>query len=309
MAVNIRQLRADAQQTLSPRLQTARKLVFISQGVMLGVQVLLALLDVLLEVMMDGHGGLSGMPLRSVLSTVTAMVSLAASFLTPFWSAGLLFAFLGIARQQECSTGHLTEGFRRFGPYLRYILLTFLLITGISIGIVYLFSILSAFLPTNPEFSAIIIENQDAFFADPEAVLAQIPRHLLLEAMLSSLLLFFVLFLIIMIPLLYRLRLANFAIMDKPGTGALAAMSYSMRTMKGNCISAFKLDLHFWWYYLIALVISSIPQLQPLLPFNSSVSHLLLYCIYALGALTLNWYFMPLVHTTYAKFYTSLRGE
>ncbi len=309
MAINIRQLHTDARDALSPRLQTAQKLVFISQGVVLGIQVLLCVLDVLLEMMMDGHGGLSGMGLRSILSTVTTMSSLLVSFLTPFWSMGLIFIFLGIARHQEQETGALFEGFHRFGPILRYILLTCLLIAGVSFGIVYLFTILSSFLPTDPEFAAIIIENQDAFFADPEAVIALIPRHLLLKAILPGVLMLLAMLLLVLIPLSYRLRLGDYVLMDKPGTGAFAAMAFSMRTMKGNCFAAFKLDLHFWWYYLAILLLSFLPELSFLLPFSSSVNHLILYFIYALGALTLNWYAMPILQTTYAKFYVALRGE
>ena len=89
MTINIRQLRVDSQNILTPQLSAARRLVFISQGVIFGVNLLLSLLEVLLELMMDSNGGLSGMALRSVLSTVTTLSSLAASFLIPFWSIGL----------------------------------------------------------------------------------------------------------------------------------------------------------------------------------------------------------------------------
>lgn len=316
MAISIRQLRVDAQNTLMPQLNAARRLVLISQGVIFGVNLLLSLLEVLLELMMDSNGGLSGMALRSVLSTVTALSSLAASFLIPFWSIGLTFAFLHIARQQTPETGALLEGFNRFGPFLRYSLLKVLIITGVTFGVCYVFMMLVSFLPTNPELTAIILENQDAFLADPEATLAQFPRHLLLEAMLPGLLILAALLLVVMVPLMYRLQLGDYAIMDKPGTGAFAAISFSMRTMKGNCLKAFKLDLHFWWYGLAtgALVALSqldtiLPALGVALPVSSSISHLICYALYAAGALVFNWHFMPLVQTTYTKFYLTLKGE
>ena len=42
MAISIRQLRLDAQNTLTPQLNAARRLVFISQGVIFGVNLLLS---------------------------------------------------------------------------------------------------------------------------------------------------------------------------------------------------------------------------------------------------------------------------
>ena len=47
MTINIRQLRVDSQNILTPQLNAARKLVFISQGVIFGVNLLLSLLEVM----------------------------------------------------------------------------------------------------------------------------------------------------------------------------------------------------------------------------------------------------------------------
>ena len=316
MTLDPRQLRADSRALLCPQLQNARKLALISQGALLGVNLLLCVLEVLLETVINENGGLSGMGLRSALSTVTTMCSLAISFLSPFWSIGILFVFLGIARRENPDTQSLFEGFRRFGPVLRYRLLTIALIAGLSIGIVYLYSILSTFLPTNPEFAAFIQENQDAFFADPEAVLAQMPQGLLFETVAPGVVILCVLFLSVLIPLSYRLRLGEYALMDKSGTGALAALSYSMRTMKGHCVAAFKLDLNFWWYYLAIFALSAVAQLDMLLPelgialpFTDSISRLIFYAIYSLGALALTYYAIPQTQAAYAKFYVALQGE
>ena len=96
MTLDPRQLRADSRALLCPQLQNARKLALISQGALLGVNLLLCVLEVLLETVINESGGLSGMGLRSALSTVTTMYSLAISFLSPFWSISILFVFLGI---------------------------------------------------------------------------------------------------------------------------------------------------------------------------------------------------------------------
>ena len=316
MAFTISELHTSARNVLSPHLKKAQKLALLSQGIALGVNLLLCVLDVILEATMDQNGGLSGMALRSALTTVTSIFSLAVNFLTPFWNINLVFIFLGFARNQDQSTGALLEGFHRFGPFLRYILLVFLLTSGLSIGIFYVFSILVSILPTNPELSAIILENQEAFFTDPEATIALIPRHLLLEAMLPAIGILFLLFLLIMIPLSYRLRLGEYAIMDKPGTTARAALSFSLRRMRGNCLKAFRLDLHFWWYYLALAGLSALAQLDSLLsaigiafPFSGSASRLICYALYALGMLVLTWYAIPIVQTTYAKFYTEINEE
>ena len=56
-------------------------------------------------------------------------------------------------------------------------------------------------------------------------------------------------------PVAYRLRFAEFALMDMPRQGALRSVIQSWRMTRKNCWSLLKLDLHFWWFYLAQVLI------------------------------------------------------
>ena len=47
----------------------------------------------------------------------------------------------------------------------------------------------------------------------------------------------------------YRIRFADFAVMD--GGRAAASLLESFRITKKKCLQIFKIDLSFWWFYLL----------------------------------------------------------
>ena len=69
------------------------------------------------------------------------------------------------------------------------------------------------------------------------------------------------------IPVLFRLRMVRFVIIDKPGIGAMAALRESRKMMKGNCLKLFKLDVRLWLYYAGSLA-ASILSHRPLMDFS-----------------------------------------
>ena len=111
---------------------------------------------------------------------------------------------------------------------------------------------------------------------------------------------------LVAVPLLFRLRFAPYLLMSKQPR-ALAAMVESVRLTRRNCLRLLKLDLRFWWYYVLQTLAAALcygdlllSLLGVALPWSSTAAFLLFYCL-GLGAqLALFVYARPRVVTTYA---------
>ena len=112
------------------------------------------------------------------------------------------------------------------------------------------------------------------------------------------------------IPFFYRFRLAQFLLLDSKETGAFAAMRASSRLMRGNSMHLFKLDLSFWWFYALDLLVTAICYADMLLamlgialPIDATFAFFATFVIYLAAQLALYWWRKNEVSTTYAYFY------
>ena len=124
---------------------------------------------------------------------------------------------------------------------------------------------------------------------------------------------FGILCLAILIPVSYRLRLADFRIMDEPRCRARVSLRESVRLMHRNCMSLFRLDLSFWWYFLAELLAAFLcygdmvlPLLGISLPMHEDLAFFLFYVLGLAAQVTLLYCVGNRVQTTYALFYTTL---
>jgi hypothetical protein len=61
---------------------------------------------------------------------------------------------------------------------------------------------------------------------------------------------------VLFVPVFYRLRLAEFVVMDMPEKGAVHALRFSAKLMRGNGWKLLKFDLGFWWFYLLEVLVA-----------------------------------------------------
>ena len=289
-----------------------KKMVFLHTLISVGAMVLLTVADYILMNQINNATGLSGIGSRTKLETARIVLQYLGILLLPFWELGFTYAALQMARGQKVSTYDLKEGFRRFWPALRMMLLRLALcfVAGLAAMQVSLTTFM--YTPMSDKLAELMKPFTEEG-ADVQTFFAQVPFSEITAAVLPVLILFFVLFVGIMIPVLYRTRFAEFAIMDKPGTGAFASLLGSNRLMKRNCFQLFRVDLQFWWYYLLqALIVvlcygNTLLQLAGItLPFADEVSFFLFYGLYALCQLVLLTLFRGRVQTTYATIYDDL---
>ncbi len=317
--MDIKHLKSDAQSRLEHVSGDPRMLVLLHTGVIVLLNLLVSGLNMLLDHQIGSTGGLSGLGTRSILESIQSMLSYMTVIFTPFWSAGFLYCIINLARNGNADPRSILEGFRRFPSIilmnLNKLLLTMLAATAVT----YIASYIFLLTPFSSEFSRIttaLYESGSLLTADGIINMQAFSPDELLQAMIPM----FVIFLVLFIPAYafigYTFRLSTYLIMSGDRVGGFVAMIMSMRMMKGHRLEMFKLDLSFWWYYLVEALLAVIVYLDMLLPllgitlpFSPTVMFFVLLILYG-GMQTLFhlWAKIP-VDTTYVLCYESIASQ
>ncbi len=222
----------------------ARRLMMIHSGVSVGLGLLLSVLGYLLDMGIAQTGGLGGIGIRTILETAQSLLQSASLMLLPFWSIGYIRVILHWVRREDAGAATLLSGFRCLGPVLRLMMLQGALYLFLAIAGAYAGASVFFLTPGAQELYAVLSELSDM---DPAALLEN-------EAYLSASMAMMPYMLaggaLLIAPVAYRLRFAEFALMDQPRRGALLALVGSWRMTRKNCWQLLKLDLRFWWFYL-----------------------------------------------------------
>lgn len=306
--MDIPSLKQRAREALSCASYPPRRLALIHSAAAVALSLATTGVSFLLTRQIDTTGGLAGLGSRAVLQTIQLLVLLAGAAVIPFWDLGYLRAALCTARGQQADLRTLPEGFRRFGISLRLMLLRGLLCGLLAMVCMQLSSILYLMSP----FSLSFLEQAQALLTQAEnAVLTEADVLSLLPAMYPLYAIMAVVLAVVLVPILYRLRLADWAVMDD-APGALAALRQSARSMKGKRLQLFKLDLSFWWYYALQLLATAAAYGDRLLGLLGIqlAGDTALWIFYGMGLalqLMIGWCFAPRIQTSYALAYEHLR--
>lgn len=309
---NRRELKAQADRALAHASYDPRKLMLIFMGAFAAVMLAVMALQYFLDLGIADTGGLGGLGTRTVLETVGEVARLAATLAMPFWTAGYYCCVLAMIRGRRFGPATLLEGFRNFGPVLRLYLIRTIYTGILAIACVYLGLQIFMLTPFSGEFTALLepLMGQEQILLDDAMLLA------LEQAMLPGFAVVGLVFLLLGAPLLYNLRLSELALLDDPKAGAMTAIYRSRAMMRGNRLSLFKLDLSFWWFYLLdglALMLCYADVLLPLagieLPFNADLAFFLSYVLYLAAQTALYVFARNKVECTLALGYTQARAD
>ena len=311
MLPDFSQLRKQSAYSLE-RSSDPKRMVLFHTGIILLISLVMTLLDYLLENAIGNTGGLSGMGTRSILSTIRSVLLIAQGVALPFWQIGYTFYALQVAQGKDTEYRTFCEGFRRFGPVLRLTIFTGIIYLAIALFCTYVSSFLFLMSPWGSALMEPLYELSTGENMDAEA-LEQLVNIMSAEAMLPILLIFIPCYLLLCAPFFYRYRMAAFWLLDHPQGGALAAMHNSRKMMQGNRITLFRLDLQFWWFYLLDGIITLIcygdlllEKLGISLPFSENLSYFLFFGIYLVCQLGLYYWRRNEVSVTYGHVYLSL---
>lgn len=290
------------------------RVILIHTGVVLLISLLLAAADHLLNQQIGTTGGLSGMGTRSILSTVQSLLRLAQAVALPFWQIGYTCYTLRVARGQPAGLSDLAEGFRRFGPVLR--------LKALMAGMVFLLTMASAyvssFLFMMTPWAGPMLQEMEKLAAgtmDEQALLEAIAA-MTADVTVPIMLLFGLCFLAGSIFLFFCYRLAELWLMDHPKGGALAALRNSRFLMRGNWKAMLRIDLSFWWFYLLELLVTVLCYGDVVLgamgvemTTDAFGSYFLFFFLYLCVQLALYWWRRNKVAVTYAHAYLTLQPE
>lgn len=301
-------LKQTARSALSAASYPPGRLALFHTGAALLLSLVTTLIGFALTRVVDSTGGLAGLGSRTVLETVRMLLILAGSAAIPFWDLGYLRAALCTARGQNADLRTLPEGFRRFGISLRLMLLRTILCTAVAM---VCFQIATFAFMLSPLSMGFYEQAQQLLESADAAALSQLELEAVLPTLLPLYAFCAVVLLAVLVPILYRLRLADWSVMDE-APGALAALIGSFRAMKGKRLQLLRLDLSFWWYYGLQLLAAGLASADLLLPLlgiraDADTAFWVFYLLSLAAQLVIGWRFDPQVRTAYALAYDNLR--
>lgn len=312
MTLHYADLHREAELRLATLAYSPRRLVLIHTAVSLGASLVVGLLNLLFSQMIAKTGGLSGMGMRSMLQTAQAVLELAVTVLLPFWNIGLTRAALCWARGESAEMPTLLEGFRRFRSVLGVKLLTGAVFLVVCMAVSYLGTMLFMFTP----FAGSLMEAldpimQNAGTLDPEVLLSDEVMAQISSAAVPLMIFLGVLFVAVAIPVWYRVRFADFAVMD--GGRSLPSLLHSFRITKNKALAIFKIDLRFWWFYLLQLLTvilcygdTILAALGVALPMSAELAYVLFYAAGIVCQGILLWFYQAKVSAVYGLAYETL---
>lgn len=293
-----------------------KKLSLIHAGIALGGGFIISLLQLYLNKQIAHTGGLAGLGTRSILETLQMVLQYVVNIGLPFWEIGFLFVALGWMRGERAVFGSLAEGFRRFRSVLRLLLTQTLVYVGSILICCYAGAMIFAYTPMASQAQALFLPMMEAELTMEQmmAAVSEMPMMEVLSVMAPAFILMGVLMAVVGVCLFYRFRMAHFIIKDQPRLSGLMVLFLSSRMTKGHRWKLVRLDLSFWWYYLLlgfsgvamyANIILS--RLGIALPVTEDVAWIFSYGLGCLIQLVLCWRYMGYVQTTYAAAYEQLR--
>ena len=295
----------------------AKRIAAIYAGVTLGLSALVTILGLVLEAMMSGATGLGGMGRRTILSSVQSMLPWVVGLITMCVELGYQAAMLRVARGQYASPQTLRLGFDRFWVLLRCILLEGVILFAIAFGGIYIATMLFMLTPFSGRVMEVlspVLEN--VTLLSPEMVLDEALYDQLMQAMIPAFVMCAIVVAAAAIPVLYRLRMARFVIIDKPGIGALAALGESRKMMKGNCLRLAKLDISLWPYYIGCVFASLLcygdvllPMMGVRFPWSDTVSYYLFFALYLAVQFAVYYFLKNQAEVAYSIAYDSIRPK
>ncbi len=313
VTLHIPSLRSQAKTLLAQTRYDPKKLVLLHTAVSLGATLLMTFINYLFSLQIADTGGLGGLGLRSLLETAQSVLELIVMLALPFWQIGLVYTALRWARSENAEPAHLLQGFRRFGAVFRFRLLYAFIFCALGFSLIYICTTVFMLTPWAEPLMAVFAPIAEA--GTPEQMEALLTPALIDQVtanMIPLLILCGAVFAVVAIPLFYRLRFAEFAVMD--GMRATQSVVNSLRLTHKNSLQILKIDLHFWWFYLLqalTLVVcygdALLSMIGISLPISADAGFFLFYVLGILLQGILVWRYQDVLSTTYCLAYDTCR--
>lgn len=293
----------------SNRLQSGndpKKVVLVYAGIAALSSLVVTVVQDLLDSRISQTGGIQNIGTRSMLTTADTVLTIAQLLLVMCLTLGYTGSMLRIARGQYASPNSLKAGGERIWVLLRTRLLQMLIMTAAAFALCFLVINVCLLTPLSNRVIAVMgTVSAEVLLADDLALIG------FYSAMLPIILIY----LVTLVPLLWYFsctyRMVDYLLIDRPQLGAFGALRESRRMMQGNMKMMLRVDLSFWWYYLLQALVSVLVYLNMVLAlFSIGLPPEVLYwgtvVLYLAADFALRYFFSNKVAVTYALFYDSL---
>lgn len=278
------------------------KLAFYSVAIALAVQLLVDAMGYWVATYQGGEG-LDGMGSVTMIQTVHELLSTVVSVLSPLWTLGFTAAIMAFMDWQDPQDTVLLKGLRRWWEFLKLYLLE---------GIFMFFLMIAVSMPIGFLVSLTPWGREPVNLPDPEIVGEVKYIAAAVDAAAPLLILYALAFLVVGMFFAYRLRFTNYLILNG-WIGVWSAMVTSFQMTKGYVWSMIKLDLSYWWYYLLTGVLMGVYVAVVMLGYNLGYSYntifWLAYAAYALGSLALDVFAKPRIVAANVLIFRSATGK
>lgn len=293
----------------SNRLQSGndpKKVVLVYAGIVALSSLVVTVVQDLLDSQISQTGGIQNIGTRSMLTTADTVLTIAQLLLVMCLTLGYTGSMLRIARGQYASPNSLKAGVERIWVLLRTRLLQMLIMTAAAFALCFLVVNVCLLTPLSNRVIAVMGT------VSAEELLS---NGLALIALYSAMLPIILIYLVALVPLLWYFsctyRMVDYLLIDRPQLGAFGVLRESRRMMQGNMKMMLRVDLSFWWYYLLQALVSVLIYLNMVLaPFAIGLPPAVLYwgtvVLYLAADFALRYFFSNKVAVTYALFYDSL---
>ena len=293
----------------SNRLQSGndpKKVVLVYAGIVALSSLVVTVVQDLLDSQISQTGGIQNIGTRSMLTTADTVLTIAQLLLVMCLTLGYTGSMLRIARGQYASPNSLKAGGERIWVLLRTRLLQMLIMTAAAFALCFLVVNVCLLTPLSNRVIAVMGT------VSAEELLS---NGLALIALYSAMLPIILIYLVALVPLLWYFsctyRMVDYLLIDRPQLGAFGALRESRRMMQGNMKMMLRVDLSFWWYYLLQALVSVLVYLNMVLaPFAIGLPPEVLYwgtvVLYLAADFALRYFFSNKVAVTYALFYDGL---
>lgn len=293
----------------SNRLQSGndpKKVVLVYAGIVALSSLVVTVVQDLLDSRISQTGGIQNIGTRSMLTTADTVLTIAQLLLVMCLTLGYTGSMLRIARGQYASPNSLKAGGERIWVLLRTRLLQMLIMTAAAFALCFLVINVCLLTPLSNRVIAVMgTVSAEVLLADDLALIG------FYSAMLPIILIY----LVALVPLLWYFsctyRMVDYLLIDRPQLGAFGVLRESRRMMQGNMKMMLRVDLSFWWYYLLQALVSVLIYLNMVLAlFAIGLPPAVLYwgtvVLYLAADFALRYFFSNKVAVTYALFYDSL---
>lgn len=311
----------DLKNTACQQLQKAKnqkQIVLLYSALTLGISCVCTLIQFFLSSRISQTGGLAGMNSRSFLSAMSSFLPIVSAIAAMCAGFGYMGGMLRVARGQYASRNALRTGFERFWPLLRLKLLLGAMMLGFTLGASYLTSFLFLLSPFSKGFMDAISPalSGSSLLSGGSLTLDESALNAIYAASGPLIAIFLVVVLAFLVPMLYRYRMADYILYDHPEAGALFALRESRRIMRGSRFSLFRLDISFWWYYLVSLLAGVLAYGDVLLalagvslPMDDTAVFALFYLLSLAASFAQLYFLRNRLEVTYALAYEQLKPK